>query len=166
MRKNAVDNDDHACTYAQAAHLGACSPRQPAMHPLSTTTTVHLTNLDALTTPRAPSFRKNSVALSTRLSSRSQDGRLPTVLNTTRHPANSTSDSALQLPIPPPRHPPHHLHDHIRALRLPRHHRPQQGELLRQPYLESCASRRETEPVCESGVRSYGGKCWVFFLSR
>lgn len=75
---------------------------------------------------------------------------------------NTLPDSPLQLPIAPPRHPARHLHVDIRALGVPRHHRPQQGQLDCVAAVESGARGRATESVCEYCVCGYGGMYMYF----
>jgi hypothetical protein len=67
-------------------------------------------------------------------------------------------DRPLQLPIAAAGDPAHHLHIDVRALRVPRHHRPQQGKLLCVAVLEGRARWRAPESVCQCGVCRYGGE--------
>lgn len=72
-------------------------------------------------------------------------------------------DRSLQLSIPPPRHPPHHLYLYIRALCVPGHNRSQQGKLDCVAVVEGRACGREAESVCQYCVCSHGGKFFFFF---
>jgi hypothetical protein len=70
----------------------------------------------------------------------------------------SVPDGSLQLPIAAPRDPAHNLHLDIRALRVPRHHRPQQGQLLCVAVLEGRPRRRAPQSVRQHCVRRHGCK--------
>lgn len=131
-RKNAVvDNDDHACIYAQArpsAHVlrlewmhDNCSldihRHQDGPRKIPKPQPILLRTLNALSLPPKWYYSRPSQLIA-------------------RWTTYTSIDSALQLPVPSPRNPPHNLHGDIRALRLPRHHRPQQRKLLCQPHME------------------------------
>jgi hypothetical protein len=75
-------------------------------------------------------------------------------------PLTPPTDCPLQLPIPPRRHPPLHLHLHLRPLRLPQHNRQPQGKLLCGSPLEVRPHRRAPESVRQFGVLCYGGE-WI-----
>jgi hypothetical protein len=54
------------------------------------------------------------------------------------HPLTTTSlstDRDIQSPVPPPRHPPLHLHEHIRPLNDARVHRQEQGWVCHSSFL-------------------------------
>lgn len=71
--------------------------------------------------------------------------------------ANTCPVRPLQLPIPPPRHPPPNLHLRLRASLLPRHHGSQQGR-RHGDLLEGRPDRRATESVYQYMLCAYGGE--------
>lgn len=68
-----------------------------------------------------------------------------------------TTDSDLQLPVPPHGASPHDLHIDVSARAMAEHNGPQQEWCIRH-ILEVGKSRREVEPVCEHMLLVHGSE--------